>query len=262
MQTIAPPAPDTNKYYRVYVWELPVRFYHWINAVCILVLVVTGLLIGNPPALAHASEASGSYWFGVNRFVHFITAYVFVFNFAFRIYWGFVGNQFANWRNFLPLRVEQFLEAHHVLRVDILQTYNIPVRAVGHNALAYLTYFGMFLAFLFQVITGFAMYAAMSHAWFPQLFTWAIPLFGGDAGLRYWHHLATWFFVIFTMIHVYLVFYHDYVEGHGVMSSMVGGWKFMPREHAQPHPDGKSWFPWLRRKPPAGAPVGSAKGKQ
>jgi len=25
---------------------------------------------------------------------------------------------------------------------------------------------------------------------------------------------------------VYLVFYHDYVEGRGTMSSMVGGWKF------------------------------------
>ena len=41
-----------------------------------------------------------------------------------------------------------------------------------------------------------------------------------------------WFFILFTMIHVYLVFYHDYVEGHGVMSSMVGGWKFLPLDEA------------------------------
>jgi len=26
------------------------------------------------------------------------------------------------------------------------------------------------------------------------------------------------------------VFYHDYVEGHGVLSSMIGGWKFMEKE--------------------------------
>ena len=38
-----------------------------------------------------------------------------------------------------------------------------------------------------------------------------------------------WFFIVFTMIHVYLVFYHDYVEGRGVISSMAGGWKFIPR---------------------------------
>ena len=38
-----------------------------------------------------------------------------------------------------------------------------------------------------------------------------------------------WFFIVFSMVHVYLVFYHDYVEGRGVISSMVGGWKFVER---------------------------------
>jgi len=33
---------------------------------------------------------------------------------------------------------------------------------------------------------------------------------------------------------VYLVFYHDYVEGHGVMSSMVGGWKFLHKDALPP----------------------------
>jgi Ni/Fe-hydrogenase 1 B-type cytochrome subunit len=39
-----------------------------------------------------------------------------------------------------------------------------------------------------------------------------------------------WFFVLFAVIHVYLVFYHDYVEGRGEMSSMAGGWKFIEDE--------------------------------
>lgn len=37
--------------HRAYVWELPVRIYHWINAACVAVLVVTGLFIGRPLAL-------------------------------------------------------------------------------------------------------------------------------------------------------------------------------------------------------------------
>ncbi len=233
------PVPQTG-FRRVYVWELPVRFYHWLNALCILVLAVTGFVIANPPTLSHVAEASLGYWFGLNRFVHFAAAYVFVFNFAFRIYWGFVGNQYANWKNFLPFRWAQFKEVGSVLRVDILQSRNQPLLAVGHNALAYITYFAMFLVFLFQVASGFALYAKMSNSWFPQLFTWMLPLFGGDAGLRQWHHLATWFFIVFTIVHVYLVFYHDYVEGHGVLSSMAGGWKFLPG--GKRADDGKSWF--------------------
>jgi Ni/Fe-hydrogenase 1 B-type cytochrome subunit len=241
------PADQAPVFKRVYVWELPVRFYHWLNALCVLVLIVTGLLIAHPPAITSAREASFSYWFGVTRFIHFATAYVFLFNFAFRIYWGFVGNQFSDWRNFLPLRRAQFRQVGAVLRVDILQATNKPIGAIGHNALASFTYFAMFLVFLFQVVSGFAMYASMSKAWFPQLFRWAVPLFGGDFGLRQWHYMAMWFFIVFTIVHVYLVFYHDYVEGHGVMSSMVGGWKFV-------HPEmlkgvGRSWFP-LSPHPP------------
>ena len=30
---------------RVYVWEIPVRFYHWLNALCILVLCITMALV-------------------------------------------------------------------------------------------------------------------------------------------------------------------------------------------------------------------------
>ena len=30
-------------------------------------------------------------------------AYIYVFNFLARIYWGFVGNKYAKWNNFFPL---------------------------------------------------------------------------------------------------------------------------------------------------------------
>ena len=73
---------------------------------------------------------------------------------------------------------------------------------------------------------GFALYSSMSTATWTRLVAWAVPLMGGDAAVRQWHHVMMWFFVVFTIVHVYLVFYHDYVEGRGTTSSMVGGWKF------------------------------------
>ncbi len=214
---------------RVYVWQLPVRFYHWINALSVLVLVITGYLIGSPPAVQSGSEASFGYWFGTVRFVHFLAAFLFFFNFVYRIYWGFVGNRYARWQNFIPYRKEQLEEVKEVLKVDIFQRSVKPLESVGHNALAGITYFISFIAFLFQCITGFGMYAAMSKAALPALFAWIVPLMGGDFAVRQWHHAMMWFFVLFSMIHVYLVFYHDYVEARGVTSSMVGGWKFVEK---------------------------------
>ena len=215
---------------KLYVWQLPVRLYHWVNAIAIVALASTGYLIGSPPALQSASEASFGYWFGIVRFVHFVAAFVFFFNFLFRIYWGFVSNRFAKWDQFIPYKPSQWKEILHVLCLDILQICTKPIKSMGHNALAGFTYFLIFLAFLFQAATGFGMYSAMSDSWLPNLFAWIVPLMGGDFAVRQWHHAMMWFFIIFSMIHVYLVFYHDYVEGRGTISSMAGGWKFIERE--------------------------------
>ena len=222
---------------RVYVWEIPVRFYHWLNALAILVLCATGYLIGSPVAIQQGREAWASYWFGTVRFIHFVAAFIFFFNFVFRIYWGFVGNRYAGWKNFIIYRIAQLKEIKSVLAVDILQADNKPIETIGHNALAGFTYFLTFLAFLFQTLTGFALYAPMSHSWFPKLFTWITAWLGGDFAVRQWHHAFMWFFILFAMVHVYLVFYHDYVEGRGEISSMGGGWKFIEKEyHPGPKP--------------------------
>lgn len=215
---------------KVYVWQLPVRLYHWINALVVVTLAVTGYLIGKPPALTSGSEASFGFWFGTVRFVHFVASFVFFFNFLFRIYWGFVGNKHADWKNFIPYKKEQWKEIFQVLKIDILQVSNVKLKSVGHNSMAGFTYFLTFLAFLFQSITGFGMYSAMSDAFLPNLFAWIVPLMGGDFAVRQWHHVMMWFFVIFAIIHVYLVFYHDYVEGRGTISSMAGGWKFIEKD--------------------------------
>lgn len=234
----------SHDYQRVYVWEQPVRWFHWINALCILALGVTGYLIAHPPAFMNSAEASFSYWFGVNRFIHFLTGYVLLGNFLFRLYWAFAGNKYASWRNFLPLRRAQLKQCVDVLKVDILQSSDKPVHTLGHNAVAYFTYTGTFLLLGFQVLSGFALYAPTSGSWFPQLFLWVTPLFGSEQNLRIFHYAATWAFAVFTLIHIYLCFYHDYVEGHGVLSSIIGGWKFMEKHKvAAEEAHGISSFP-------------------
>ena len=105
---------------RVYVWELPVRIYHWLNALVIVALVVTGFYISNPLALLSNKDASHQYIMGWFRYIHFAAAYLFFFNFLFRLYWGFVGNKYANWRQFIPTSKRFFQEIWTVFKIDIL----------------------------------------------------------------------------------------------------------------------------------------------
>ena len=144
------------------MWELPVRVYHWINAVALVVLCVTGYLIGAPIRAFYAAEAYQQYWFGWVRFLHFLAAFIYVFNFAARIYWGFVGNKYAKWNNFFPITKKQRQEIVDVVKTDVLQVKMHGEISTGHNSLAAFIYFLTFLAFVAQSITGFALYSSMS----------------------------------------------------------------------------------------------------
>ncbi|MGB5362036.1 MAG: Ni/Fe-hydrogenase, b-type cytochrome subunit [Aureibaculum sp.] len=222
---------ETRNFKRVMVWELPVRLFHWLNVLSILVLVVTGFLIANPPALLSSAEATNLHSFGIVRFIHFTAAYFFFFVMILRIYWAFMGNKFASWRAFWPFSRKMWNNFWHVLKIDIMllneKEENISNISIGHNSVATLSYIVMFFLALVQVFTGFALYADLSSWWLPKLFTWVIPLFGGDFIVRTIHHITMWLFIFFSMVHVYLVFYHDWLEGRGEVSSMFGGYKFV-----------------------------------
>ena len=215
---------------RVYVFSLPIRFFHWINALAIIVLIVTGLIMANPPAIQQGQEASFGYWFGTVRFIHFASAYIFTVGFAFRMYWMFAGNKYERWENFISMNKAFWKDLVKVIQMDVLLKKNKQHFAIDHNALAGFSYFMLFVLMLLMVLTGFALYSSMSPSWFPQLLDWVTGVLGGDIITRQVHHVAMWAFVIFIIIHVYLVFYHDYVEGHGEISSMGGGWKFIEED--------------------------------
>ena len=124
------------------------------------------------------------------------------------------------WHNFL-----------HVIKVDVFlaneKKPDIRDISIGHNSVAAFSYVILFLLGLVQVFTGFGLYSSTAGWWLPKMFNWVVPFLGGDFIVRTIHHTTTWFFILFVLIHVYLVFYHDWLEGRGEVSSMFGGYKFV-----------------------------------
>ena len=47
--------PNQAKFKR-YIWELPVRWNHWTNVLCIVVLSVTGFFIGTPVSFGQSAS--------------------------------------------------------------------------------------------------------------------------------------------------------------------------------------------------------------
>ena len=179
---------ETKNFKRVMVWELPVRFFHWINVLTIIILTVTGFIIANPPALQSSAEATNLHSFGIVRFIHFAAAYIFFFNMILRIYWSFVGNKYASWRAFWPFSKKMWNNFWHVMKIDIMlmneKEEDITKISIGHKSVATLSYVEMFILALVQIATGFDLYGDMASWWLPKMVTWVIPLFGGDFIVR------------------------------------------------------------------------------
>lgn len=225
----------TPEFRQVYVWELAVRVFHWANALCLMVLIATGYMIAYPPALLSDMEASQQFWFGYIRMAHFISGYLLVALMIFRVYWAFKANKYGTWKVFFPFNKKERVKMWETIKYDIFFMKHKPgssphVHSVGHNNVAAFSYLMMFLLAVVMIVTGFAMMEPTSSWFFPKLFGWVTPLLGGDFNVRLVHHFAMWPFILFIVVHVYLVLFHDWLEGTGESSSMVSGYKFVEKD--------------------------------
>ncbi len=209
----------------IYVFEAPVRLWHWINALTIMVLCVSGYFIGSPLP-TQPGEASDNFLMGYIRFAHFASGYILAVGLLGRIYWAIVGNAHARELFWVPIFQRAYW--HEVL--GMLKWYAFlsprPGRYVGHNPLArFAMFFGFFLITLFMVVTGFAMYGegAQAGSWQERLFGWVIPLMGQSQDVHTWHHMGMWGLVLFVILHVYAAIREDIMGRSSVVSTMISG---------------------------------------
>ncbi len=218
----------------IYVWQLPVRIFHWVNATCIFFLIISGLLIAYPPALAYTEGAEQyGFWFAYLRFTHYVLGIILIVNFGVRIYWMFAGNKFARWNNYIPLSKRQWRGIYDTVKVDVFLLSPKPIYDIGHNSLAATTYGGIFVVMIAQAITGLCLWSPTAEIVGAHMFESLAFKLGGLMVVKQIHFYLMWLFVLFIIIHVYLVFYHDYIERSGIASSIIGGWKFIDEEVAK-----------------------------
>ncbi|MBL8328478.1 MAG: Ni/Fe-hydrogenase, b-type cytochrome subunit [Rubrivivax sp.] len=211
----------------VYVYEAPVRIWHWINALAITVLAVTGYFIGVPlPSMP--GEASDHYLMGYIRFAHFAAGYVLAVGLLARAYWALVGNHHARELFTLPLFRAAYWREVLAMLAWYLFLRPRPNQYVGHNPMARLAmFFGYLLLTLFMVFTGFALYSEGTGlgSWQDTLFGWVIPLIGSSQQVHSLHRLGMWAMVIFVIVHVYAAIREDIMGRQSIVSTMISGYR-------------------------------------
>ncbi len=209
----------------VYVYEAPVRIWHWVNALAIVVLAITGFLIASPLATP-AGEASANYGMGYIRFAHFCAGYALAVGLLGRTYWAIVGSYYAKELYWVPLfQLEYWKDVWAMMKWYGFASPR-PGLYIGHNPLARFAMCFMFLVpCVFMVLTGFAMYAEGQQAggWMDLTFGWVTPLLGQSQDVHTLHHLGMWVIVSFVIVHVYASVREEILGRTSMVSTMVSG---------------------------------------
>ncbi len=221
---------NPGEYYKAaYIWQLPVRVSHWVNAICITVLFFTGLYIADP-VFSPEGPAWRHFVMGWMRKIHFAAGFVFAVSWATRAYWFFFGNNYARsgfpmfWRR--AWWSDLWRQSWEYLKLE-----RGPMH-LGHNALAGLSYtFGVVLLGGFQIVSGLALFSQDAPTGpMNRIFGWVLPLLGGPFRVTSLHLLAAWFIATFVILHVYIVIYDSTTYRNGLVSAMITGRKFYQKD--------------------------------
>ncbi|MFD0987991.1 cytochrome b/b6 domain-containing protein [Methyloligella solikamskensis] len=145
-------APIQPEYRGYTVWDSPTRWFHWINALAVLGLLVTGLVILTAGQLGLSSEGKITL-----KETHALFGYVLALNLLWRFIWAFFGNRYARWKAILP-GGRGYGAALRAYAASFLT--GEPEQYVGHNPLARIGVTMLLFLLLVQTVTGLVLAGA------------------------------------------------------------------------------------------------------
>jgi len=205
-------------------WSAAIRWNHWLTAVSIVILIVTGLYIADPFTVFQGDTVDKMFM-GDVRFLHILFGAILCFLYLWRFYLAFFSRFHADCKDFLACT--NWKNSARQVRFYLFFSKEPPEHTDLYGPLQSLAYLGFFGMGLLVVLTGLILMGAGYDAGLTALVYKGIkPLenwMGGLAMVRWFHHILMWGFILFIAVHVYMAFWHDVVFKEGTVSSMISG---------------------------------------
>ena len=226
------------------VWDGGTRWFHWINALCVIALAVVGLVILNAKSLEIANPGKVTL-----KTIHTWIGYVFALNLLWRFVWAFLGNRYARWRAILPGGKGYI---HAVRSYVAAFIAGQPEPYLGHNPLGRLGVAALLFLILIQAVTGLVL--AGTDLFYPPIGHWiaqwvAAPNVSPDSLVPYapnmydaaayesmrafrkpfglLHLYGFYILIAVIVIHVTAVVVTEIREGGNIISAMFTGRKIV-----------------------------------
>jgi Ni/Fe-hydrogenase 1 B-type cytochrome subunit len=227
-----------------FVWDATVRWFHWINLLCVLGLIGVGVVILNAKSLGVSTDGKI-----LLKTIHVWFGYVFALNLFWRLIWAFVGGSFSRWAAILPGRRNYWREVSAY--ITSLRAGS-PRQYLGHNPLGRIAVTSLLLLLFAQAVTGLVL--AGTDLFYPPLGSWIagwIAATGVDSttlapyapgmydetnyeAMRAFrkpfitvHYYNFYVLIAFAVIHILAVVATELREGGSLVSAMFSGKKVL-----------------------------------
>jgi len=217
------------------------RIIHWVNAICMVVAVITGLYIGHPYYQTFiADPAVDKYVMAWNRWGHFIVAIIFDVTAVLIGYLYFFSRFEKPYKKLIPTgkNIKEFCEVFLNLitfnrrkKFDSSHSdsYNIVFFTIFHLLLVFMLFSGLQL-----YVHGLASGESSIGTWWPWMLhlvtDWTLDVFGGNMGVRIAHHTSMYLILVWVMCHIYYQIWRTIFWKEGDIAIVIGGSKFVTEE--------------------------------
>ncbi len=196
MRKLSPMTTSENRerHPRIYIHTWFVRVFHWLNALGITLMIMSGWRIYNASPLFDFKFPRGitlGGWLGGALQWHFAAMWLLVLNFLVYLIIGFATGHFR--RRFTPVTPASVL-------TDMGKAIKgkLPHSATAYNSVQKIAYIGVLLAILLTIVSG-------SVVWKPVQLQGLASLMGGYEGARIVHFLGMSAICAFIVLHLSLV---------------------------------------------------------
>lgn len=228
------PSPGTERDGKIFRHRLSTRLWHWINAVTVIVMLMSGLTISNAHPRLYWGQYGANFdaaWLTLPRFPgwatiptgynlalarewHFAFAWVLAFGLLFylvRSLWN------GHFRRDIALSTKEVAPSH--LIEDIKQHLRLQFETPGggYNPLQKIAY----SAVLFVLLPGLILTGLTLSPGMNAVLPWLLDLFGGRQSARSIHFLCASGVAIFIVVHLLLVILAGPINE---IRSMITGW--------------------------------------
>jgi len=204
------------------------RWQHWIRALSIVVLTITGFYIAVPFVTPIPNAEPTNFMYALFRSWHIIFGFIMSAVILFKSYLFVFGRKHEMERDAIKDIINPKIWIEQIGYYLFITKH--PKLSGVYNPVQFMAYAGFYFMMFLLIITGFILYVHVYHdglggfLYDPMLSLEV--MMGGLAMVREIHHITMWGVILFILGHVYMAIFNAVYGKEGAMDAIFSGLKW------------------------------------